>query len=87
MNKIRKGSIVIDTITGEITKVLSKPLSGELPDGLMKITGYHKMPHFKDFVLLKRIDRTVGKNQMTYNNIPCYIRALYCIKLSKHSKS
>jgi hypothetical protein len=87
MYKIRKGSIVWDNVLKEKTKVLSRPGTGELPDALMQITGYHRMPHFVNHVLVEeRNPNFIGKG-MTCNNKPCYIRSIgQCIPYKQYLK-
>jgi len=74
MSKIRKGSIVWDTIGKEKVKVLNNPHKGELPDGLFLNIGkkYHRK-FVGTAVISQEIRNPYGPR---FNNRPCIYRSI-----------
>jgi hypothetical protein len=75
MRKIRKGSIVWDTMLKHRTKVLTSPSKGELNDKLMLLSGhrYHKDKR-QDFAFCKVMEEdSIYPHANTVNNVPAYL--------------
>lgn len=83
MQKIRKGSIVWDTLNKRKGKVLTSLGKGEVPDNVCEKTGESKHKLFKFVVLIADKE---GFHR--FNNKPCYIiRPENLIPYSKYLKS